>query len=75
MRKKGTFRRVEFTITHLAGYGQYMLEAHYRGKDVKVHITDSSLWDDIDEDVDTKRMEALRSCYRYIVSEYNRIYG
>ena len=74
MRKKGTFRRVEFTIT-LTGYGQYMLEASYKGKDIKVHVTDSSLFDDVDEDSDTKRMESLRSCYRYIVSEYNRIYG
>ena len=49
MKKEGTFRRVEFTITR-SGYGQYMLEAHYRGKDIKVHVTDSSLWDDIDED-------------------------
>ncbi len=74
MRKKGTFRRVEFTITR-SGYGQYMLEAHYRGKDIKVHVTDSSLWDDVDEDVESKRMEALRGCYRYITSEYDRIYG
>ena len=74
MKKEGTFRRVEFTITR-SGYGQYMLEAHYRGKDIKVHVTDSSLWDDIDEDSDTKRMESLRGCYRYITSEYDRIYG
>lgn len=74
MKKNGTYRKVKFTITR-TGYGQYMLEAHYRGRNIKVHVTDSSLWDDIDEDVDTKRKKALRSCYKYITVEYNRIYG
>jgi|GEM_PF-5983394 len=76
MKKNGTYRKVKFTITR-TGYGQYMLEAHYRGRNIKVHVTDSSLWDDIDkeerEDREDRRY-ALKSAYGRIVNEYRRMY-
>lgn len=78
MKKNGTYRKVKFTITRLAaGYGQFMLEAKYRGKNIKVRVTDASLWDDIDKEEKEDREErryALKSAYGRIVNEYRRIY-
>ena len=73
MKKNGTYRKVKFTITR-TGYGQYMLEAHYRGRNIKVHVTDSSLWDDIDKEDGEYRRYALKTAYGRIVNEYRRMY-
>lgn len=66
-----TFRKVNFTMRRGNGYGQYIIEAHYRGKDIKVHTTDSEAWDWINDDSNKeKHQEALRHCYYKIVEAY-----
>ena len=66
-----TFRKVKFEMKRGNGYGQYFIEAHYRGKDIKVHTTDSEAWDWIDDDRDKKKhQDALRHCYYKIVQAY-----
>jgi len=57
------------------GYGQYYITAIYKGKQIKVHTTDSEAWDYIDDDSDMeKHNEARRHCYYKIVGEYERLY-
>lgn len=56
------------------GYGQYVIEAHYKGKDIKAYTTDSEAWDWINDDNNKeKHQEALRHCYRKIVETYNNL--
>lgn len=67
------FRKVEFQMTRGNGYGQYIISAHYRGKDIVAHTTDSEAWDWInDESNKEKHQDALRHCYYRIVGEYEK---
>jgi hypothetical protein len=43
------FRKVQFEMTR-EGYGQYRLAGTYRGKRFAVHCTDSSIYDNCDEE-------------------------
>jgi hypothetical protein len=72
LQKKGTFNRVKFDIVKSNGYGQYDIITRYRGKDMKVHTTDSTLYDWIADDSDkAKQHEALKGCYIMIRQAYN----
>lgn len=73
------FRNVEMEMGRGNGYGQYYVKAHYRGKDIKAHTTNSEAWDYFNNDEYTKEdkekhRDALRHCYCKIVSEYNKLY-
>jgi hypothetical protein len=69
--KNGKFRKVNFSISRGNGYGQYIIEATYRGKQVKAHSTDSEAFDFIDDESNMeKHRDALRHCYSKIVSAY-----
>lgn len=74
MKKNGTYRKVKFTITRLAGYGRYQLDAKYRGKNISIFVNDASIWDDIDDEDKDGRRHALKSAYGRIVNEYRRMY-
>lgn len=74
MTRTATFRKVEFTMSRGYGYGQYYIEARYRGKDIKVHTTNSEAWDWIKDDSNKeKHQDAKRYCYYQIVEAYNNL--
>ena len=69
-----TFRKVKFEMKRGYGYGQYFIEAFYKGKNIKVHTTDSEAWDWINDDSNKeKHQDALRHCYTKIVEAYNNL--
>jgi len=71
-----SFRKVEFTMSRVNGYGQYNIIGKYRGKNITVHTTNSEAWDYLDDDSNkVKQMDAKRHCYNKIVQEYERLYG
>lgn len=74
--KRGSFRKVEFTIEHTHMYGHYEIRATYRGKEIKAITTDAEAYDWIDDDSNKeKHRDARRHCYYKIVTNYNEIYG
>jgi hypothetical protein len=63
-----SFRKVKFTMERSSGYGQYIIKGSYKGKDIKVHTTDSEAWDWFNDDSNPKKhMEAKRHCYTKII--------
>lgn len=74
--KRGSFRKVEFTIEYANMYGHYEIRATYRRKEIKAITTDAEAYDWIDDDSDKeKHRDARRHCYYKIVTSYNEIYG
>ena len=66
------FRKVEFNMSRGNGYGQYLIHAKYKGKDVVAHTTDSEAWDYLNDDSNReKHNDAKRHCYYKIVNAYN----
>lgn len=66
------FRKVEFYMSRGNGYGQYLIHAKYKGKDLVIPTTDSEAWDYINDDSNKeKHMNAKRHCYYKIVNHYN----
>ena len=62
------FRKVKFTMEKLSGYGQYIIQGTYKGKDIKVSTTDSEAWDWLCDDSNPKKhLDAKRHCYMKIV--------
>lgn len=73
-----TFRKVNFEMVRGNGYGQYIIEASYKGKDIKAHTTNSEAWDWLNNEGFTKEekekhRDALRHCYFKIVEAYNNL--
>lgn len=69
-----TFRKVNFEMRRGNGYGQYVIEATYRGKKIVAHTTDSEAWDWLnDEGQKNKHRDALRHCYSKIVEAYQNL--
>ena len=69
-----TFRKVNFEMRKGNGYGQYVIEARYRGQNIKVRPTDSEAWDWINDDSNKeKHNDARRHCYLKIVEAYNNL--
>lgn len=72
------FRKVEFTMVRVNGYGQYKVIAeNYKGKRIVANTTDSEVWDWLNDEGNTKEekdlhQQALRHCYYKIVSEYEK---
>ena len=69
-----TFRKVNLEIRKANGYGQYIISATYKGKDLEVHTTDSECYDWLDDDSNKqKHQEAKRYAYSKIVTAYNNL--
>lgn len=73
-----TFRKVNFEMVRGNGYGQYIIEASYKGKEIKAHTTNSEAWDWLNNEGFTKEekekhRDALRHCYFKIVEAYNNL--
>lgn len=65
------FRKVELNISRAGGYGQYYLYANYKGKQIKVHTTNSECFDWLNDNSNKKKhLEAKRYAYRTIVNAY-----
>ena len=67
------FRKVEISIgrSKRGGYGQYTIYAKYRGKEIKVHTTDSEAFDWLEDDSNKElHQQAKRHCYSAIVRAY-----
>ncbi|MCC8186488.1 MAG: hypothetical protein LIP08_02975 [Bacteroides sp.] len=74
--KTNSFRKINFEVSRGNGYGQYVINATYKGKLISTHTTDSEIWDWIDDDSNKEKYnDARRHCYREIVEEYNRLYN
>lgn len=68
------FRKVNLEISRLSGYGQYLITANYKGKEVKAHTTDSECYDWLEDDSNKElHLEAKRHAYYKVVSAYNNI--
>lgn len=68
------FRKVKFYMSRGNGYGQYLIHAKYKGKDLVIPTTDSKAWDYINDDSNKeKHMNAKRHCYYKIVDAYNNM--
>lgn len=66
-----TFRKVNLEISKKNGYGQYEITATYKGKDIKVHTTNSECYDWLNDDSNTeKHQEAKRFAYNSIKKAY-----
>lgn len=71
-----TFRKVNLSIEKTGGYGHYIISATYRGKNIRVHTTDSECYDWLDDDSDKeKHQEAKRHAYYKVVEAYENHYG
>ena len=68
-----TFRKVNLSIEKTNGYGQYIISATYKGKDLRVHTTDSECYDWLDDDSNKeKHQEAKRhACFKIIEAYEN----
>jgi hypothetical protein len=68
------FRKVELSISRANGYGQYYLSANYKGKQIKVHTTNSECFDWLNDDSNKeKHLEAKQYAYRTIVNAYKNL--
>lgn len=66
-----TFRKIEIEIYRKSGYGQYELQANYKGKKIKAHTTDAECFDYLDDDSNkAKHAWAKRYAYGKIVEAY-----
>jgi len=70
------FRKINLSISKGNGYGQYIVSAKYRGKNINAHTTDSEAFDYLENpDNKEKHLEAKRHCYYKIVSEFRKTFG
>jgi hypothetical protein len=67
------FRKVELSISRANG-GQYYLTANYKGKQIKVHTTNSECFDWLNDDSNKeKHLEAKQYAYKTIVNAYENL--
>lgn len=65
------FRKIELSISKANGYGQYYLNANYKGKQINVHTTNSECFDWLNDDSNKEmHLEAKQYAYRTIVNAY-----
>jgi hypothetical protein len=73
--KMNTFRKVTLEISRGNGYGQYIVSATYRGKQIQAHTTDSEAFDWLNDDSNkAMHQQAKKHCYNKIVSAYQNQY-
>ena len=69
------FRKIELSIRRKSGYGQYQIEALYKGREIKVHTTNSECFDWLNDDSNKeKHQEAKRYAYNAVKRAYEE-YG
>ena len=69
-----TFRKVKLEISRGNGYGQYIVSAQYKGKEVSAHTTDSETFDWLNDDGNKEmHQEAKRTAYSLIVNAYKNL--
>ena len=72
--KMTTFRKIELEMSSL-GRGQYQIIAQYKGRNIKVHSTDSETYDWLNDDSDkAKHADAKRCAYGAIRREFDRLF-
>ena len=70
-----TFHKVKLEISRGSGYGQYIISARYKGKDIQVRSTDSQCYDWLNDETDKRlHLDAKRAAYSAIVSAYDRLF-
>jgi hypothetical protein len=70
-----TFRKVNLEISRGNGYGQYIVSATYRGKQIQAHTTDSEAFDWLNDDSNREmHQQAKKHCYNKIVAAYQNQY-
>lgn len=70
-----TFRKVKLEISRGNGYGQYIVSATYRGKQIQAHTTDSEAFDWLNDDSNIEmHHQAKKHCYNKIVAAYQNKY-
>jgi hypothetical protein len=69
-----TFRKVKFEMGRGRGYGQYVIYANYKGKEITAYTNDSEVWDWINDDSNKdKQNDARRHCYYKVVEAYENL--
>lgn len=64
--KRATYKDIDFTMTK-TGYGQYTLSAVVEGRTIKLHSTDSEMYDYLDDEEDEiKHNDALEAAWRAV---------
>ena len=64
-----TFRKVQLLIVRGNGYGQYIVIGNYKGKEIKVHTTNSECYDWLNDDSNKKKhQEAKRYAYNAVIN-------
>lgn len=65
------FRKVNLEISRGNGYGQYIVSAQYKGKQINAHTTDAETFDWLNDDSNKEmHQEAKRSAYNLIVNAF-----
>jgi len=63
------FRKTELFIRRGNGYGQYVIHATYKGRELKVHTTNSECYDWLEDDSNKiKHKEAKRYAYSAVIN-------
>lgn len=76
MVKKGSFNKIKFTIEpyNRVPYGHYLIKSSYKGNNVSIVVTNSSLYDYIDDGSNIKKQREVRKqIYTMIKNEANTI--
>lgn len=76
MIKKGSFNKIKFTIEpyNRVPYGHYLIKSSYKGNNVSIVVTNSSLYDYIDDETNIrKQREVRKQIYTMIKNEANTI--
>ena len=65
------FRKLNLEISRGNGYGQYYVSCVYKGKNIKVHTTNSECFDYLEDDSNkVKHLEAKQYAYNLIVNTF-----
>jgi len=65
------FRKVNLEISRGNGYGQYIVTAEYKGKQINAHTNDAKTFDWLnDESNKEMHQQAKRSAYNLIVNAF-----
>ena len=60
------------SIRRDSGYGQYIIIAQYKGKQIEAHITDAEIFDYLNDDSNkAKHQYAKRAAYMRVRDAYN----
>lgn len=74
MIKKASFNKIKFTIEpyNRIPYGHYLIKSCYKGNNVSIVVTNSSLYDYVNDESNIKKQrEAKKQIYSMIKNEIN----